>query len=152
MTTYRERVWRIVFAAAAVWTALGAVPALIDPAGTFQRFYGFAPESTVVVALFRGAWGQSLLFAVGYLLAALDPWRHAGLVARGGAGKAVYAFRLSADILTNGGGSLSIVAAVGDLVFVLFFALFLIRTGALRSLLHVSPARDAVRGEAKRRG
>ncbi len=137
-TTYPGRMWRIVFAAAAGWTALGAIPALTDTVRTFQRFYGFAPESTLVVELFRGAWGQSLLFALGYLLAAIDPWRHAGLVALGGVGKAVYAFRLLGDVISGEGGPLAIVALVGDLIFVLLFALFLANTGALRSLLHPS--------------
>ena len=139
-TTYGVWMWRVVFAAAAVWTALGAIPSLIDPAGTFQRFYGVAPESAMVVTLFRGAWGQSLLFAAGYLLAAFDPWRHAGVVALGGIGKAVYAYRLITDLLAGGGGPLSIIAVVGDALFVLLFALFLVRTDALSSLFLPSSA------------
>ena len=137
-TTHGVWMWRIVFASAAGWTALGAVPSLMDTASAFERFYGFAPESALVVELFRGAWGQSLLFALGYLLAAVDPRRHAGLIALGGVGKAVYAFRLFGDVISGGGGPLAIVALIGDLVFVLLFALFLVSTGVLPSLVRPS--------------
>ena len=138
-TVYGMRLWRILLAAAAGWTALGAIPSLLDTASAFQRFYGFAPESALVVELFRGAWGQSLLFALGYLWAAFDPWRHAGLVALGGVGKAVYAYRLLGDVISGSGGPLALIALTGDLVFVLLFTLFLVRTGVLPSLFSPAP-------------
>ena len=131
--------WRVVFAAAALWTALGAVPGMFDAAATFRRFYGFEPESELVLELFRGAWGQSLLFALGYLVAVIDPRRHAALLLLGVVGKAVYAVRLFGNLIEGEGGSLTVAAVVGDALFVALFAIFLLKTGALLSLLRPTP-------------
>lgn len=57
--------WRAVFFAAALWTTLGAGLGFLDPARTFALFHGAPPVSEDLVQIYRGASGQSLLFAVG---------------------------------------------------------------------------------------
>lgn len=127
--------WRGVFLTAAVWTGLGAIPALVDPVTAFGQFYGIVPNSKMVIELFQGAWGQSLLFAAGYAIAAVSPVRHAAIVLLGGTGKAVYAVRLLAMVVDGEGGALAVVAIAGDLVFAVLFALFLCAPGVLRSMV-----------------
>jgi hypothetical protein len=127
--------FRLVFLAAAIWTSLGAGPGFFDPAGTLALIHGAAPDSALALALFRGASGQTLLFAVGYLLAAAAPRRHAAVVGLGGIGKALYAARLLGEVLTGGGGPLAVVAVVGDLLFVAAFVAFFATSGVLRTLL-----------------
>jgi len=120
------RGWGLVFLAAGLWTMLGAVPGLIDPAAAYQRFHA-GPVTPDVLLLFRGSSGQTFLFAVGYLVAAFAPRRHALVVALGGAGKAMYAVRLLAEAAAGQAGPLTVVAAVGDLAFVAAFVVFFAR-------------------------
>lgn len=134
--------WRITFLSAAVWTMLGALPGLLDAAGTFERFYGVAAESERLLDIYRGAWGQSLLFAIGYLLAAIDPYRHAAILVLGVIGKAVYAFGLAQAIVAGEVTSpVATAAVVGDTIFAIAFAVFVVASGALVSLFKPEHAR-----------
>jgi hypothetical protein len=132
-----HRAWRIVFGATALWTFLGAIPGTLDPVTSFTRFHGGLPESPLVLDLYRGAWGQTLLFAIGYAFAAFDPRRHSVLLLLGAVGKLLYAARILA---VGAPTPLATFAAAGDLVFVALIATFLFRTGAARSLF-AAPAR-----------
>lgn len=131
---WRPRGWGVVLFAAGLWTMLGAVPGLVDPATAYQRFHD-GPATQDALELFRGASGQTFLFAVGYLVAAFAPRRHALVVALGGAGKAIYAVRLLSDAAAGHAGPLTLVAAVGDLVFVGAFIGFLAHPAASRRTL-----------------
>lgn len=127
--------WRLAFAAMAVWTLLGAVPGFLDPLGSFVRFQGHPPATPLELELYRGAWGQTLLFAVGYAFAAVDPRRHLLLLVLGATGKLLYALRLAGPILQGGASALTVLAAVGDLLFVALVGLYLLRRGGLGSLV-----------------
>ena len=76
------------------------------------------------LVLFRGSSGQTFLFAVGYLVAAFSPRRHALVVALGGAGKAMYSVRLLFEVVAGNAGPLTLVAALGHLAFVAAFVAF----------------------------
>jgi hypothetical protein len=130
----RRDPFKLVFALVASWTALGAVPGFVDPRGSFIRFHGHLPESPQVLELYRGAWGQTLLFAVGYAFAARDPHRHALLLLLGAVGKTIYALRLLGPIVTGHAAPLTIVAALGDVLCVTLVTYWLVTRGALRSL------------------
>lgn len=119
-------VWRVVLAAAALWTMMGAIPAFIDPATTFERFHGHPAGSTELLAVYLGAWGQSMLFAIGYAIAAFDPHRHAAILLLGGIGKAVYAAGFFGPIAAQTAGPLALPAVIGDLVFAAAIAAFLV--------------------------
>lgn len=134
--------WRAVFAAAAVWTTLGALPGLIDPERMLALFHGVEPESQLVLLMYRGSAGQTFLFAVGYLLAALAPRRHAAVVALGGVGKLSYSVRLLMELAGGHGGTLALVAVIGDLAFVAAFAGFFATSGVLRGFLREPPLAD----------
>lgn len=119
--------WGLVFLAAGVWTMLGAIPGLVAPEAAYQRFHA-GPVTEDVLVLFRGSSGQTFLFAVGYLVAAFSPRRHALVVALGGAGKAMYAVRLLSEAAAGHAGPLTLVAAIGDLAFVGAFVAFFARS------------------------
>lgn len=121
-------VWRCVFAAAGFWTMLGAIPALFDTATAFYRFHGYVARSADILEIYRGSWGQSLLFGIGYLIAALNPERNTTIVLLGAIGKTVYASRFVADVITGQATSFSIAAVIGDFLFVIAFCLFLTTT------------------------
>jgi hypothetical protein len=131
-TTSNERALRalrLVLVVTAMWTLAGAIPGYLDPAASFLRFHGAAAESPLVLELYRGAWGQTLLFAIGYAIAALDPRRHIAIVGLGATGKVLFAARILSSLAERPPSTLAVAAAVGDLVFVtllvtLFVALF----------------------------
>lgn len=133
--------WRAVFAAAAVWTTLGALPGLLAPERMLTLFHGVQPESPFVLVMYRGSAGQTFLFAIGYLLAALAPRRHAAIVALGGMGKVFYSARLLVELAQGHGGPFALVAVVGDIGFVTAFAVFFATSGVLRDLLR-EPSSD----------
>lgn len=141
--TTSQTMWRAVFAAAAGWTTLGALPGLLVPERMLLLFHGVEPESPFVAVLYRGSAGQTFLFAVGYLLAALAPRRHAALVALGGMGKVFYAVRLLMELAQGHGGPIALVAVAGDLAFVAAFAAFFATSGVLPGLLREAEAAPA---------
>lgn len=126
------RAFRFILAATALWTLMGAIPGYLDPASSFQRFTGAAAESPLVLELYRGAWGQTLLFAVGYAVASFDPRRHLLVVVLGAVGKSLYAARILGGFAGNAPTGLALFAAIGDLVFValLFGAIIMTRSRA----------------------
>jgi hypothetical protein len=125
------RGWGLLFLAAGLWTLLGAVPGLVAPEAAYAKFHA-GPITPDVVLLFRGSSGQTLLFAIGYLTAAFAPRRHALIVALGGAGKAVYAVRLLFELGAGHGGPLTLIAIIGDLLFVSAFVVFFVREAPFR--------------------
>ncbi len=112
------RAFRYLLVATAVWTLMGAIPGYLDPAASFHRFTGAPANSPMVLELYRGAWGQTLLFAIGYAVAAFDPRRHVLVVALGAIGKLLYAARILVGFSGGAPTGLALFAAVGDLVFV----------------------------------
>jgi hypothetical protein len=141
-TTASPNRWRPLLLATGAWTLLGALPALVDPARAYRRFHAGKPSEDELL-LFRGSSGQTFLFAVGYLMAAAAPRRHALVVALGGTGKAVYAARLLHEVREHRAGPLAMVAAIGDLAFAAGLAAFLTRSGAARTLLDELPRSQA---------
>jgi hypothetical protein len=109
---------RIALGLAATWTLMGAIPGYLDPEDSFARFFGVPAESALVLELYRGAWGQTLLFAVGYGVATLDPRRHVLVVVLGACGKLIYAIRILVSLADRPPTTLALSAAIGDLVLV----------------------------------
>jgi hypothetical protein len=111
---------RIALTVTALWTLSGALFGYLDTASSFERFHGAPADSEVVLELYRGAWGQTLLFAIGYGIAVLDPRRHVLAVSLGLTGKLLYAARIfgTGRPLTP----LALAAGVGDVVLALLLS------------------------------
>jgi len=116
------------FALVAAWTLSGAVPGFFFAEWTYQQFQGSPPASAEILDLFRGAWGQTLLFGLGYAFAALDPGRHGVVALLGATGKVLYALRLGQAGDVSG---FTLVALVGDLVFAGLIFTYVVVTGQL---------------------
>ncbi|MBT9444137.1 MAG: hypothetical protein IV086_00405 [Hyphomonadaceae bacterium] len=119
--------FRVFFVIAALWNFAGAAPGLIDSAGMFAREFGRPLTDPVMVAVYRGAWGTALLYGFGFLMVAYNPLRHSGIVAMGGAGKALFALNLF-HMRQNGWTSdFAIVVIAGDVLFVAIFLAYFFR-------------------------
>lgn len=115
---------RTLFLISAAWNFAGAVPGVSDPAGMFVREFGRDLGDPIMIAIYRGAWGTALLYGFGFLLVAKDPARHAGIVLMGGAGKALFAANLLYMYLQGWTSDFALVVIIGDVVFILLFALY----------------------------
>lgn len=117
---------RILFVAAALWNFAGAIPGYFDSAGAFARMFGGTLIDPTMIAIYKGGWAAALVFGVGYLIVALRPTRHTGIVLIGILGKLLFA----ADHLTMYQAglttSLALPIITGDLVFTALFVVFLV--------------------------
>jgi len=121
--------WSVVFGLIALWTLSGAVPGFLFPEWTYQNFFGHPAESQEVLDLFRGSWGQTLLFGVGYAFVALDPARHGLIAMLGGIGKVGFSVRLLVTTRPEDFSGLSLLALGGDLVFAAAIFVYVFGTG-----------------------
>jgi len=121
--------WSVVFGFIALWTLSGAVPGFLFPEWTYESFYGHPAESQLIIDLFKGAWGQTLLFGLGYAFVALDPARHGLISLLGGIGKIMFAARLLITTKLEDFSGLSLLALGGDLLFAAAIFVFVFGTG-----------------------
>ncbi len=117
---------RVLFVVSAIWNLAGAVPGLMDTAGMFEREFGRELTDPVMVAVYRGAWGTAFLYGFGFLLVAINPVRHTGIVLMGGTGKALFALNLLFMYLNGWTSSFAVVVIVGDIVFLALFVVYFV--------------------------
>jgi hypothetical protein len=122
-----NRAFLALFLVAALWNLAGAIPGVIDPAGMFAREFGRPLTDPVQVAIYRGAWGTALLYGLGFLAVARRPARHAGVVAMGGLGKALFAINLAVMHAQGWTSDFAILVIVGDGLFVVAFIVYFLR-------------------------
>jgi hypothetical protein len=122
-----RRLVRALFVIAAIWNLAGSIPAIADASGMFAREFGRDLTDPVMVAVYRGAWATSLLYALGFLLVARNPERHVGIVLMGGLGKALFAMNLAWMYLSGWTSDFALVVIAGDAVFVTLFLVYLSR-------------------------
>lgn len=119
--------FRLLFLAAAAWNLAGGLPGTLYPAGMFLREFGLLLTDPVLVSVYRGAWGTSLLYAFGYALVAIDPVRHTGVVLVGGIGKAGFALNLLLLLLAGRASGFAWIVVLGDATFIALFLAYLLR-------------------------
>lgn len=118
------KLFRILFLVSAIWNFAGSVPGLMDAAGMFEREFGRELSDPVMVAVYRGAWGTAFLYGFGFLMAAINPVRHSGIVLMGGLGKALFALNLLIMHMNGWTSEFAIVVIGGDIIFVALFILY----------------------------
>ncbi|MEM6746298.1 MAG: hypothetical protein AAF608_02655 [Pseudomonadota bacterium] len=112
---------RTLFVVSAVWNFAGAIPGLLDTTGMFEREFGRELTDPVMIAVYRGAWGTACLYGFGFLLVAVNPIRHTGIVLMGGTGKALFALNLLVMHLQGWTSPFAVVVILGDIIFILLF-------------------------------
>ena len=99
----------------------------------FEREFGRNLADPVMVAVYRGAWVTALIYGFGFLIVALNPVRHTGVILMGGLGKGLFALNLAYMYLNGWTSDFAIVVIAGD---VIFFMLFVVYFARLRQLGH----------------
>jgi hypothetical protein len=118
--------FRVLFMISAIWNFAGAIPGLMDPAGMFEREFGRQLTDPIMVAVYRGAWGTAFLYGFGFVMVAINPIRHTGIVLMGGTGKALFALNLFFMHLNGWTSSFAVVVIVGDIIFIILFIAYFI--------------------------
>jgi hypothetical protein len=122
-----RRVIQALFVIAAVWNFAGSIPGIANASGMFAQEFGRDLSDPIMVAVYRGAWATSFLYALGFLLVARNPERHVGIVLMGGLGKALFAMNLAWMYLSGWTSDFAVVVIAGDAVFVASFLIYLFR-------------------------
>ncbi len=121
------KLFRLLFLVAAAWNFAGALPGFFDTAGMIAREFGRELVDSVMVAVYRGAWGTALLYGFGFLLVAYNPTQHSGVVLMGGVGKALFALNLLYMFLQGWTSDFAVVVILGDVLFVAAFVAYFLR-------------------------
>lgn len=121
------RLFRMGFVVAALWNLLGAYYGYLNTAATFYEFFGRELNDPLIFAIYKGAWGTTLVYFFGYLVVAKNPVKHSGIVIVGGIGKVGFAITLLQLYLTGLASKIVFIVVIGDFVFTAFFLYYFYR-------------------------
>ncbi len=125
--------WLFIFAA--VWNLIGAGFGYFNTEYTFQGIFGRELNDPLFYEVYKGAWGTTLMFFIGYLLVAYNPIKHTGIALIGGIGKLSFAIaelNLYLDGLAN---SKILIIIVGDFIFCAFFVYYFVKLFLLKKAI-----------------
>jgi hypothetical protein len=112
------------FMVAALWNLIGAYFGYFNTAYTFQGIFGRELSDPLFYEIYKGAWGTTLMFCVGYLLVAYDPVKHSGVALIGGIGKFSFAIAELQLYLNGLANSIILIIVIGDFVFCALFVYY----------------------------
>jgi hypothetical protein len=118
---------RAMFIMAAVWNLCGGVLGYFNSAYAFELLFGRPAVDPVLLAVFRGATGTTLTYFFGYLIVALNPVRHTGIVIIGGIGKLGFAVQMLRFYSAGLANANALVVVVGDMFFCALFLVYFFR-------------------------
>lgn len=121
-----------VFILAALWNLTGAIFGYFNTAFTFEATFNRELTDPLVFALYRGAWGTTLIYFVGYLIVASSPEKHFGIVIIGGIGKVGYVINLIQLYFAGLASPIVFIIVVGDSLFLIAFMFYLYQLHAWR--------------------
>lgn len=115
------------FLIAATWNLLGAGFGYFNTNYTFQEVFNRELSDPVFYEIYKGAWGTTLLFFIGYLIVAYNPVKHTGLALIGGVGKLFFAIAEFNLYLKGMANSIILIIVIGDLIFCIFFVYYFVK-------------------------
>jgi len=102
--------FKVFFITASLWNLIGA-------------FFGYFNTAYT----FKGTWGTTLVYFIGYAIVAYNPLKHYGIVIVGGIGKVGFSISLFKLYLSGLANSVVFIVIIGDLIFSLFFVYYFFR-------------------------
>ncbi|MEM8500463.1 MAG: hypothetical protein AAF542_20775 [Pseudomonadota bacterium] len=112
------------FLAAALWNLSGAILGYFNTTYAFEMFFGQVLTDPLVFAIYKGAWGTTLTYFIGYLLVSRNPSKHYGIVITGGIGKLGFIISLLQLYSAGIANSIVFIVIIGDAIFLLLFAYY----------------------------
>ncbi|MCL1961545.1 MAG: hypothetical protein FWG56_07195 [Desulfovibrionaceae bacterium] len=130
------RLFRVIFSLAAIWNLCGDVLGYLNPDHTFETLFDRSASNPVLLSVLQGAAGTAFTYFFGYMIVALNPLRHTGIVIIGCIGKPGFALQMwkfYAAGLANAHAIIIIVVVIGDTTFCALFLCYfyrILRTGS----------------------
>ncbi|MEO0896867.1 MAG: hypothetical protein AAFY71_10740 [Bacteroidota bacterium] len=109
------------FIVAALWNLIGAGFGYFNTEFTFEALFDKELSDPLFYEIYKGAWGTTLMFFLGYLMVAYDPMKHSGVAIIGGIGKLAFAVAELQLYLAGLANSYMLIVVVGDFIFCAFF-------------------------------
>jgi len=131
--------FKVLFLLAAFWNLVGAGFGYFNTEYTFMHLFGRALKDPLFYNIYKGAWGTTLMFFVGYLLVAYNPVKHSGVALIGGIGKLAFAIaelQLYLDGLAN---PVILIIVVGDFIFCALFVFYFLKLYTDKKIILSSP-------------
>ncbi len=119
--------WRKFFLISALWNFSGGIPAACFPALNMKLFYGISTSNFMAIHLNFAFWVTVILFGIGYLMIAYSPFQNRGLVILGILGKSLVAIGWYYLYIVDRATIVSVLAGTGDLIFTVYFIIYMIR-------------------------
>ncbi|MGL1887423.1 MAG: hypothetical protein OCD76_12990 [Reichenbachiella sp.] len=119
--------FKVLFIISALWNLVGAIFGYFNTAFTFNAIFNRELVDPLFYAIYKGAWGTTLVYFIGYSIVAYNPLKHTGIVIVGLIGKVGFAISLLKFYLSGLAGPVVLVVIVGDFVFALLFMHYFLR-------------------------
>lgn len=123
------------FLAAALWNLSGAILGYFNTAYAFEMFFNRELTDPLVFAIYKGAWGTTLTYFIGYLLVSRNPAKHYGIAIIGGIGKLGFIVSLLQLYTAGIASSIVFVVIIGDGIFLLLFVWYFFQLYSARQVL-----------------
>jgi hypothetical protein len=127
MSNSEIRLFCVIFIAAAIWNLCGGVLGYFNTGYTFELLFDRSADDPILLSVFRGATGTTFTYFLGYLIVALNPLRHTGIVIVGGIGKLGFAIQMLKFYSAGLANAHALVIVVGDMVFCAIFLYYFYR-------------------------
>ncbi len=123
------------FILSAVWNLIGAGFGYFNTEYTFEGIFDRQLNDPLFYEVYKGAWGTTLMFFIGYLLVAYNPIKHTGVALIGGIGKLSFAIA-ELNLYLNGLANAKILIIVaGDFIFCAFFVYYFVKLFLLKKAI-----------------
>lgn len=119
--------FRVLFLLASVWNLAGAAFGFFNTAFTYELIFSGELTDPLLFVVYKGAWGTTLTYVIGYFIVACNPAKHYGVVVTGSIGKLGFIASLLQLYSMGLAGSIIFVIVVGDAVFIGLFMYYLVR-------------------------
>lgn len=113
------------FLFASMWNFAGALFGFFNTTFTFELIFSRELMDPLMFAVYKGAWGTTLTYFIGYLLVAYNPAKHYGIVITGGIGKLGFIITLLQLYIAGIASPVIFVIVIGDGMFLVFFIYYL---------------------------
>jgi len=125
--TLNSRFWKITFLIAGIYTSFGVISGIFNPEQGLLDFTGQIIEDWNTLYFFRSLWITVFVFGIGFLIVALNPAKHIGIVIMGLLGKLFFASNVLFQYSNEKVSQMAMTAAFIDLIFVLLFGIFIFK-------------------------